>query len=72
MFILFIDPASGLITTRKALDRETKSLYTLAVVAHDLGEPPQQATRLLKIEVTDVDDHLPAFVRAPVGYIPFN
>ncbi|XP_058795727.1 cadherin EGF LAG seven-pass G-type receptor 3 [Phymastichus coffea] len=59
-----IDEETGLITTRTLLDRETKDSYTLILVAQDLGEPPQQATRILQVKVLDIDDHKPHFKRS--------
>ncbi|XP_076753802.1 cadherin 74A [Xylocopa sonorina] len=58
-----INSETGLITTRKLLDRETKDSYTLILVAQDLGSPPQQATRVLQVIVNDIDDHKPHFKR---------
>lgn len=59
-----INRDTGLISTRKLLDRETKDSYTLILVAQDLGEPPQQATRVLQVIVNDIDDHKPHFKRS--------
>lgn len=58
-----INSETGLITTRKLLDREAKDSYTLILVAQDLGSPPQQATRVLQVIVNDIDDHKPHFKR---------
>ncbi|XP_015601930.1 cadherin-23 [Cephus cinctus] len=58
-----INSETGLITTRKLLDRETKDSYTLILIAQDLGDPPQQATRVLQVIVDDIDDHKPHFKR---------
>ncbi|XP_066594844.1 cadherin-87A [Prorops nasuta] len=58
-----INSETGLITTRKLLDREAKDSYTLILVAQDLGNPPQQATRVLQVIVNDIDDHKPHFKR---------
>ncbi|XP_076643103.1 cadherin 74A [Halictus rubicundus] len=59
-----INSETGLITTRKLLDREQKDSYTLILVAQDLGSPPQQATRVLQVIVNDIDDHKPYFKRS--------
>ncbi|XP_017756092.1 PREDICTED: cadherin-23 [Eufriesea mexicana] len=59
-----INSETGLITTRKLLDREAKDSYTLILVAQDLGSPPQQATRVLQVIVNDIDDHKPHFKRS--------
>lgn len=58
-----INGETGLISTRKPLDREAKDSYTLILVAQDLGDPPQQATRVLQVIVNDIDDHKPHFKR---------
>ena len=65
---MFVDPATGVVTTKARLDRETKASYTLILVARDQGTPSQQATRRLNIIVKDIDDHPPQFIRTPVRY----
>ncbi|XP_063973499.1 cadherin-23 isoform X2 [Diachasmimorpha longicaudata] len=59
-----INGDTGLITTRKLLDRETKDSYTLILVAQDLGNPPQQVSRVLQVIINDIDDHKPHFKRS--------
>lgn len=59
-----INSETGLITTRKLLDRETKDSYTLVIIAQDLGDPPQQSGRVLQVIVKDIDDHKPHFKRS--------
>lgn len=54
---------SGLITTLKPLDREQKASYKIIIEVSDHGQPPQAATRVLRINVLDIDDHRPRFVR---------
>ncbi|XP_053602394.1 cadherin-87A [Plodia interpunctella] len=61
--IFAIDSRSGVITTRQALDRERRARYTLVLQAADRGAPPQQATRVVHVNVADVDDHKPHFLR---------
>ena len=48
------------------LDREERDEYTLILTASDLGSPPQQTSRLLKVVVKDIDDHQPTFNRQRV------
>lgn len=62
-----IDPVTGLIITVKSLDRETKSTYNMILEVSDNGEPPQASTRVLRINVLDVDDHKPRFIREIVS-----
>ncbi|PSN50227.1 hypothetical protein C0J52_07794 [Blattella germanica] len=57
------DGDTGLISTKLLLDREQKENYTLIIVIQDHGEPPQQATRILQVQVLDIDDHKPIFKR---------
>ncbi|KAM8862615.1 cadherin EGF LAG seven-pass G-type receptor 3 isoform 2-T2 [Spinachia spinachia] len=58
-----IDPRSGLITTRGAVDRENNEHYTLHVEASDQGkEPgPRSATVKVFITVLDENDNVPQF-----------
>uniref|UniRef100_A0AAQ4RC38 Cadherin, EGF LAG seven-pass G-type receptor 3 n=1 Tax=Gasterosteus aculeatus aculeatus TaxID=481459 RepID=A0AAQ4RC38_GASAC len=58
-----IDPRSGLITTRGAVDRENNEHYTLQVEASDQGkEPgPRSATVKVFITVLDENDNVPQF-----------
>ncbi|KAJ9597159.1 hypothetical protein L9F63_026952, partial [Diploptera punctata] len=51
----------GLISTKLLLDREQKENYTLIIVIQDHGDNPQQATRVLQVQVLDIDDHKPNF-----------
>lgn len=57
---------TGLITTLKPLDRELKSMYRIIIEVSDDGQPPQSATRVLRINVLDIDDHEPRFIREVV------
>lgn len=58
-----IEPLTGVVTTAKVLDREVKNKYNVIVEVSDQGEPNQMATKVLKINVLDVDDEPPLFVR---------
>lgn len=63
----FTDTMSGLITTLKPLDRESKASYKIIIEVCDHGQPPQAATRVLRINVLDIDDHRAHFVRDVVS-----
>lgn len=58
-----IEALSGVITTTQVLDREVKDKYNIIVEVSDQGDPPQASTRVLKINVLDVDDEDPLFHR---------
>ncbi|XP_034551138.1 cadherin EGF LAG seven-pass G-type receptor 3 [Notolabrus celidotus] len=58
-----IDPRSGLITTRGAVDRETNEDYTLQVEASDQGKEPGPRSANVKVFITvlDENDNVPQF-----------
>ncbi|XP_021205801.2 protein dachsous isoform X1 [Bombyx mori] len=53
-----------LVVVALPLDRESRSSYTLNVVATDKGSPPLHASRIISLRVTDVNDNAPAFVES--------
>uniref|UniRef100_A0A8C3SRF0 Cadherin domain-containing protein n=2 Tax=Chelydra serpentina TaxID=8475 RepID=A0A8C3SRF0_CHESE len=59
--LFHIDPLSGVISTRRGLDREREAALELRVVARDLGEPPLSASCLVSIRVEDANDNEPVF-----------
>lgn len=58
-----IEPLTGVVTTTQVLDREMKSKYNVIIEVSDQGEPIQVATKVLTINVLDVDDEEPLFIR---------
>uniref|UniRef100_A0A8C7FQE9 Protocadherin-16 n=1 Tax=Oncorhynchus kisutch TaxID=8019 RepID=A0A8C7FQE9_ONCKI len=58
-----IHPATGVITTTKALDREAQEQYTLTVYARDGGMPPNFARASVRIRMLDENDNAPTFSR---------
>lgn len=62
-----VDMDSGLVTTRRPLHSYER--FNLTVVATDGGEPPLWGTTMLLVEVIDVNDNRPVFVRPPNGTI---
>lgn len=65
--VFLLDPTTGHIITVKSLDRETKASYNIIVEVSDHGQPPQAATRVLRINILDIDDHKPRFLRDVVS-----
>lgn len=63
----FVDMDSGLVTTQRPL--QSYERFNLTVVATDGGEPPLWGTTMLLVEVIDVNDNRPVFVRPPNGTI---
>jgi hypothetical protein len=58
-----IEALSGVITTTQILDREVKDKYNIIVEVSDQGMPAQASSRVLKINILDVDDEIPLFNR---------
>ncbi|XP_057596824.1 cadherin EGF LAG seven-pass G-type receptor 1 isoform X3 [Hippopotamus amphibius kiboko] len=56
-----IDADSGLVSTARALDRETKDTHVLKVSAVDHGAPRRSAATYLTVTVSDTNDHGPVF-----------
>lgn len=62
-----MDMDSGLVTTKRPL--KSYERFNLTVVATDGGQPPLWGTAMLLVEVIDVNDNRPVFVRPPNGTI---
>ncbi|XP_027714227.1 cadherin-23 isoform X5 [Vombatus ursinus] len=62
-----IDKDSGLVITRRPL--QSYERFNLTVVATDGGQPPLWGTTMLYVEVIDVNDNRPVFVRPPNGTV---
>lgn len=56
-----LDRKSGVLSTSRPLDRESKAKYTLTVEAQDQGIPPLTSTVTLDINVLDLNDNTPVF-----------
>uniref|UniRef100_A0A8C2A313 Cadherin-related 23 n=1 Tax=Cyprinus carpio TaxID=7962 RepID=A0A8C2A313_CYPCA len=66
-----IDAVNGVITTAVKLDREKQALYSLVVVAYDLGQPvPYETMQPLQVALSDIDDNEPVFLKP--WKIPIN
>ncbi|NXV11750.1 CAD23 protein, partial [Cepphus grylle] len=62
-----INKDSGLITSRRRL--QSYERFNLTVVATDKGHPPLWGTTMLHVDVIDINDNRPVFVRPPNGTI---
>ncbi|XP_032086333.1 cadherin-1-like [Thamnophis elegans] len=65
---LKIDPETGLITSRAALDRESDfvkdNIYKAIIVASDSGNEPATGTGTLLLHLEDVNDNRPVFTQS--------
>ncbi|KAL5011815.1 hypothetical protein ScPMuIL_010366 [Solemya velum] len=59
--IFEINSTTGKIVSKQILDRESKSMYTLVVIAIDSGTTRNTGTGTVTIFVEDVNDNLPIF-----------
>ncbi|XP_043925348.1 protocadherin Fat 2 [Protopterus annectens] len=65
--IFSIDEETGVLKTRRLLDREETPSYWLTVYATDLGSVPLHSCAYVYIEVTDINDNVP-LAAEPVYY----
>ncbi|KAK3525995.1 hypothetical protein QTP70_011811 [Hemibagrus guttatus] len=56
------------LVTKWNLDKESKSFYDIAITAKDLGIPPQSSTKIIHVEVMDVNDNSPVFIQSPYNF----
>ncbi|CAL8091023.1 unnamed protein product [Calicophoron daubneyi] len=54
----------------RPLDRELKAFYDLELVAEDAGTPPLESSLLIRVNLMDVNDNVPAFIEpSPSGLV---
>ncbi|XP_075961283.1 protocadherin Fat 2 [Anarhichas minor] len=56
-----VDPQTGVISTLKALDRESKPEHSVEVIVSDNGSPSLRSTATVVIRVLDANDNRPKF-----------
>ncbi|XP_073710573.1 protocadherin alpha-2 isoform X20 [Misgurnus anguillicaudatus] len=54
------------LVTKERLDRELVSDYKITIKAIDLGQPPLSSYKTITIQVADVNDNKPEFIRSPL------
>ncbi|NWW59888.1 CELR2 protein, partial [Ifrita kowaldi] len=74
-----IDPQFGIIRTKKQLDHEAQSEYTLHIAAEDCGSPPLTSLLVLtvrrldslavKVVILDINDNSPSFMSSTLSYV---
>lgn len=58
-----INESTGVILTKKVLNRTLNASYTLTVLAADSGSPRQQSNCVVMVTVIDANNHRPQFLR---------
>ncbi|XP_063786662.1 protocadherin gamma-B1-like [Pseudophryne corroboree] len=72
-FDLFSSDSYYRIVSRNVLDREKVSSYNITIVATDRGSPPLSSRRTIRLEISDVNDNPPIFMKSSyVAYVPEN
>ncbi|XP_028272743.1 protocadherin gamma-A5-like [Parambassis ranga] len=67
------DGNSYSLVTKGYLDKETIHLYNIAITARDLGNPALSSTKVIQVDVVDVNDNSPLFTESPYTfYVPEN
>ncbi|KAM4035226.1 protocadherin gamma-B1-like [Anomaloglossus baeobatrachus] len=55
------------------IDREKTSSYNITIIATDRGSPPLSSTRVLRLDISDVNDNPPTFSKSSyMAYVPEN
>ncbi|XP_042082894.1 protocadherin alpha-3-like [Haplochromis burtoni] len=62
------DGQSYSLVTKDYLDKETTHMYTITVTAKDLGSPTLSSTKVIQVEVQDVNDNRPLFTESPYTF----
>nr|DBA30673.1 TPA: hypothetical protein GDO54_006628 [Pyxicephalus adspersus] len=61
------------LTTTARIDREHQTSYNITVIATDKGFPPLSSRRVITLEVSDVNDNAPMFMKSSyIAYVPEN
>ena len=62
--VFTMEPHSGVLRTKRVLDRELCELYRVGLRAYDLGSPTRKYSSIVivDVEVKNVNDHVPYFL----------
>ncbi|XP_040200789.1 protocadherin gamma-B1-like isoform X11 [Rana temporaria] len=61
------------IATRSSMDREQQSSYNITIIATDGGSPPLSSRRTIKVDISDINDNPPVFMKSTyIAYVPEN
>ncbi|XP_039668989.1 protocadherin alpha-8-like [Perca fluviatilis] len=67
------DGQSYSLVTKDYLDKETMHIYNITIMAKDLGSPAMSSTKVIQVDVLDVNDNRPLFTESPYTfYVPEN
>ncbi|XP_034400089.1 protocadherin gamma-A11-like [Cyclopterus lumpus] len=67
------DGQSYSLVTKEKLDKETIHMYEITIMANDLGNPTLSSTKVIQVDVLDINDNSPLFTESPYTfYVPEN
>ncbi|XP_068571557.1 protocadherin alpha-3-like [Cebidichthys violaceus] len=67
------DGQSYSLVTKDYLDKESIHMYDITITAKDLGNPVLSSTKVIHVDVLDVNDNSPLFTESPYTfYVPEN
>ncbi|XP_037398793.1 protocadherin alpha-C2-like isoform X3 [Pygocentrus nattereri] len=56
------------LVTKEYVDKESTPFYDITITATDLGTPPLSSTKIIHVEVVDINDNRPVFVQSPYTF----
>ncbi|XP_057706850.1 protocadherin beta-14-like isoform X45 [Corythoichthys intestinalis] len=62
------DGQSYSLVTNESLDKEREDVYDITIMAKDLGMPLMSSTKVIRVEVLDVNDNRPSFTENPYNF----
>ncbi|KAI4895408.1 hypothetical protein NFI96_001467 [Prochilodus magdalenae] len=60
------------LVTKEFVDKESKPFYDIAITAQDLGTPPLSSTKIIHVEVLDINDNNPVFLQSPYTFYVYE
>ncbi|XP_076020985.1 protocadherin alpha-7-like [Genypterus blacodes] len=62
------DGHSYSLVTKEYLDKESTHMYDILITARDLGSPALSSTKVIRVDVLDVNDNRPLFSESPYTF----
>ncbi|XP_076860670.1 protocadherin gamma-C3-like [Brachyhypopomus gauderio] len=56
------------LVNKEKVDKELMPFYVIPVTAKDLGTPPLSSTKILRVEIIDINDNSPTFTQSPYTF----
>ncbi|CAJ1058696.1 protocadherin alpha-5 isoform X30 [Xyrichtys novacula] len=66
------DGQSYSLVTKDYLDKEATPMYDITITAKDLGSPALSSTKVIQVDVMDINDNSPLFTQSPYTFYVFE